>query len=191
MAQTNYDITFSLDGGVGVAPTSGAFTYDATTQTFSNFDVVFGGATYDLTSAANAPTINGPIPGPCSGVSGGLLAFMILDAECNTAGPFIALWESSDQGNPAQPFVFIDYFNIHGTENTSITGAPPAGATSTNTDSDGGWTISVAPAVSLPEPGALMILFANLAVMAFLARKRIALGYRQYMRTTCEPPLSQ
>jgi len=62
MAATTYDITFST--AYGPAPTSGSFTYDSTSHTFSNFDVVFGGATYDLTSAANTPSINHPSLAP-------------------------------------------------------------------------------------------------------------------------------
>lgn len=170
MAATTYDITFST--AYGPAPTSGSFTYDSTSHTFSNFDVVFGGATYDLTSAANAPSINPPIPGSCSGVSGGLVAFMILDAECTDTST--ASWEVGDQDSPAGSFVFVDYFNAGGNENAYISGTPPVGAISTNQNSEGGWSISqaVTPSTTVPEPASLPLLFTNLAVVSLLASVR-------------------
>jgi hypothetical protein len=94
-------------------------------------------------------------------------------------------WEAAGSG---ADFTFGDTVGSGPTavESRIIAEAPPVG-----TDyAYGTWTISAVTPTSVPEPGAFTLLFANLAVVALLARKRIALGYRQYMRTTCEPPPS-
>ena len=59
-----YKIHFSLTAG-STLPTSGSFSYDASTSTFANFIVVWNGDTFDLTSTANAPGVFVASPDPC------------------------------------------------------------------------------------------------------------------------------
>jgi hypothetical protein len=56
----DYSINFS---GVGTLPTLGGFTYDPSVG-FSNFVVTWFGLSFDLTSAANAPSVS--VNPPCS-----------------------------------------------------------------------------------------------------------------------------
>ncbi len=70
-----YDINFTTN--YGDAPTSGSFSYDPTTETFSDFIVVWDSVTFDLTSSANSPYTNDEL---CMGnLSGGAAGFTILD----------------------------------------------------------------------------------------------------------------
>ena len=69
----NYTMQFTATDGI--APTSGSFTYDGTT--FSNFLMEWDGVQFDLTAAANSPTVNTtPNCGP--GASGPLASFDLL-----------------------------------------------------------------------------------------------------------------
>src|SRR5262249_36580797 len=95
-AATIYTINFS---GGSPLPTSGSFTYDPVSG-FSNFSVVWDNFTFDMTAAANAPSISGT---GCSGeASTPSYGFAIMSqslAGC-TASPTY-FWRGSDlPGNP-------------------------------------------------------------------------------------------
>ena len=51
----DYSITFAPDSGL--APASGSFTYDSAVPLFTNFQVVWNGFDFDLTSSANDPLV--------------------------------------------------------------------------------------------------------------------------------------
>lgn len=55
-APISYDINFT---GGSPNPTSGSFTYDDAVPTFSNFVVTWNSITYDFTSTANSPFLQG------------------------------------------------------------------------------------------------------------------------------------
>lgn len=55
-----YAINFTVKEGA--SPQAATFTYDAATQTFSDFQVIWDSATFDLTTSANAPNIVGTVP---------------------------------------------------------------------------------------------------------------------------------
>jgi hypothetical protein len=48
-----YTIGFTLTSSTPL-PVSGSFSYDASTSTFANFDVLWDGDSFDLTAGANA-----------------------------------------------------------------------------------------------------------------------------------------
>ncbi len=78
-APVTYGINFTLTQGN--SPESASFTYVHTTQAFTNFVVIFGGIPFDLTAAANAPTIVGTVP--ClHGLTGAAATFELLDGKC-------------------------------------------------------------------------------------------------------------
>ena len=53
-----YDITFAgLANPAGIAATTGSFTYDSATQTFTNFIIDWDGIAFDFTASANAPVL--------------------------------------------------------------------------------------------------------------------------------------
>ncbi|MFN7937363.1 MAG: PEP-CTERM sorting domain-containing protein [Bryobacteraceae bacterium] len=70
-APTQYTIDFSLDGG-STKPQFGVFTYDPAVSQFTNFYVVWNGSLFDLTGAANAPTMGGACAGMPSSPAAGL-----------------------------------------------------------------------------------------------------------------------
>ena len=85
----NYTVVFSSvymgpatakqSGNNAPLPSSGSFTFDPTTQTFSNFIVDWDGAIVDLTSGANAPAIlKGTLPPDVTPGTGGEETFSLV-----------------------------------------------------------------------------------------------------------------
>lgn len=60
-AALSYNIDFNTSIGFGEAPTSGRFTYDTVLQVFTDFDVVWNGFVFDLTTGANDPSTSGAL----------------------------------------------------------------------------------------------------------------------------------
>ncbi len=168
-----YDISFL---GAG-APTAGSFTYDndnPASPFFTAFSVTWDGINFDLTSEANSPVTSGTYPGCASGSgAAATFAFMLGDCFPNPSG-VTTQWFGNVPESPGEAyFTFI-------TENNSTSSYfQVAGFTASNaTASDSGvWTAS-----EVPEPGTFLLV--GVAVCAFLARKRIALGFRQSARTS-------
>ncbi len=78
---TTYDITFS---GTGLNPTAGSFTYDSTNPSFSDFTVTWDGILFNLTAAANAPSITAPEPACLGGATGAAATFDLLSGDCDS-----------------------------------------------------------------------------------------------------------
>ena len=93
-------VTYRIDFTVaqGTSPEAATFTYDHATQAFTNFAVLFGGATFDLTASANAPAIVGTVP--ClHGLTGAAAGFALLNGKCGN-GVKGAHWGASMIGAP-------------------------------------------------------------------------------------------
>ncbi len=88
----SYAINFNFDGSSllppqdqdPILPTSGFFTYDASTQTFSNFHVLWNGFNFDMTLSANSPLMFYS-PSCVNGLSGAAASFAFLNGSCNPA----------------------------------------------------------------------------------------------------------
>jgi len=157
-----YDINFTQT--LGSSKPSGSFDYDPTTQTFSNFLVAYGGATLDVTAAANAPIIDAD----CGGLTTG---FAIMDGTtgCHTQ----QVWYFSG-GDRTDLFFFASQDNL-----VANTGALHSyerindySLTHSNYSTDGG-TFSISPAsTSVPEPLTLSLFGAAVAGAAAATRRR-------------------
>jgi hypothetical protein len=175
-AQT-YDLLFS-DSLV-----TGSFTWDPDSKTFQDFTVSGYGYSFDFDTEVNITgNFSNLVSDGCSTSNGQLALFndLTTDGACADSPQTYNL---QSLGGVEDLGSLEFYYNQ--TNDIALVSLPMVRSAQFSKDG----TYSVTPA-ALPEPGALTLLFANLAVVAFLARKRIALGYRQYMRTTCEPPPS-
>lgn len=163
-APITYFLSFTVT--VGVAPTSGSFTYDAADlpNAFSNFNVTWSGNTYDLAFSANSYHLINP---DCPAPNGPAGAFGILSGstDCGAGRSWFALSLadlSSDLNiftSDAAESIFLQ-FGIH-----NQPGLP-------GPFSRGHFTISPLTA-DAPEPATVattLIGFASLGLLA--ARKR-------------------
>jgi MYXO-CTERM domain-containing protein len=166
----DYTINFTTTSG-SPSPTSGSFTYDSTTDQFTNFIVDWDNLEFDLTASANAPA-NFGAPTGCSGASLPGYGFLLMSQAimgCNVtyewfgfAVPNIATAE----------FDFFASASINSvdaiiTDNPLPSGSAPVGAS-------GDWSIA---AVTTPEPSTAPPMLAGLGVLGLLVviRKRVAL----------------
>lgn len=160
---TTYTIDFSLytgpatpkqSGGIGPLPTSATFTYDPTTQLFSNFIVTWDGASFDLTSAANSPAIHVLPPNVTPG-TGGEETFSLLTGDPD------AFWAINGNSTNSY-FAFLDFdLPVSGPPSDIINVAASAnpvflypGPIPSSTQIESG-TFTV---VSTPEPSSLLLL---------------------------------
>jgi hypothetical protein len=166
----NYTITFT--GGPPI-PTSGTFTYDSTTPSFSNFQVIFDGRDFDFTSTANNPLdninpqINTGGPSCIGGTTGPQAVFDLL-----TACTSIAYWDSVSLSfsNPEEVAFGFDASDSNG--NIGMTGYYYNGDPSASFNQpyvSGGFTT----AAVTPEPGTAILWFTGIVLM-IVGRKRIA-----------------
>jgi hypothetical protein len=157
-----YNIDFTTTSGL--APTSGSFTYDAATTTFSNFIV-----DWDTISFSDLTTIANTEGGTCgASPSSPANAFLFLDTGCGGT----RAWTASV--GPESPFLEFASFFFTGTEGEidpdgfSIVSSQPL------IDAGGSFTIS--PATAVPEPasaGMFGLGFAGLLIAFRCYRARV------------------
>jgi hypothetical protein len=158
----NYTINFTT--GFGPAPTSGSFTYDSSTGTFSDFVVVWDGYSFNLTSSANATFLGSS---GCTGeASTGAYSFELLSQTLTCPSGPDYFWAGQPRVGPTQAFLFDA--EVSGSAYDQIgTYLPATGKTDS---SGGGWTIS---AVITPEPSELLLLGCGLlGLMLFVGLNR-------------------
>ena len=153
-----YNINFTTTSGT--APTSGGFTYDAMTTTFSAFTVVWNTITFDFTSTANSP-MNMPII-PCNG-TGPSAAFALLTKSdgCITPEWFSFLdrgigqfdFTESGVGGPGHALRY--FLSSDDRRSASSVG-----------------TYGVAPANATPEPNSIIAAATGLLAMGLLTHNR-------------------
>ena len=140
-------------------PTTGSFTYDSSTTTFTNFQVTWYSFVYDLTSEANSPT--GSHSDSCfAGASGAAASFALL-----TAGTCPAEWGASNftDGGGGSSVGFLEsnagQLQFFGTRefNPNVPGS--------NFGSFGKFSVA-----QVPEPASMLLLCAGVA--AVVARRR-------------------
>jgi hypothetical protein len=193
---TTYNITFQPPDTGSIAPAAGSFIYDSSSNTFYDFDVSWDGITFDLTPAANNPQIDSFTSGPCASDTGGVLGFAIMSESCGS--PAYDSWTATTGTDVSTNFSFFDSADPTDSVIASV-GVYGSGTTinASSSSTNNAWSIASAqgpapgPPTSMPESGALIMLFANLAAVAFFARKRVALGFRQATRAAFQPPPSR
>jgi hypothetical protein len=162
-SSVNYTISFTTSAG-SPGPTSGSFTYDSSTGTFSNFVVAWDGYSFDLTSSANSPF--DVHPSGCTGeASTGAFAFEILSKTLTCPSAPEYFWFGQPRVGPTQGFVFEDEVSASAYDQIG-TFLPATGATDS---AEGSWTIS---AVTTPEPSELLLLGSGLVGLMFAGLKR-------------------
>jgi hypothetical protein len=171
-----YTINFDLTTG-SLLPTSGSFYYDSSTSSFTNFDVVWDGVTFDLTSAANSFAFTSPTD-PCySGSTTGSQEVFLLMTTCSAdSNPLYyheaPAWDASSNIDPAY-FIFQTDALSAGVNQISLVGnfSPLASGVLARGDFESS---------SAPEPGSLALMLAGLfATMG----KRFSRGLHQAGRT--------
>jgi hypothetical protein len=186
----NYTIDFTLTQD-GPLPTSGSFSYDSSTSTFANFDVVWDGDTFDLTSAANAFTFSSPTD-PCfSGSTTGAQEIFQLMTACsgdNDASYYTAppQYEANiyPYGSPNYTnFQFLTTSTINPGPNQINLYTPALGTTGCPADTCYTYSAQVVgefeATADTPEPGTYAFVLIGLGLTM---RKRIATGLRQATR---------
>lgn len=167
---TTYDITFTLSAG-GVNATAGSFTYNDSTNKFSAFNVVWDGITFDLTSSANAPSLNGT---PCVTSTGGVLtggaaSFALLNHLCTFGAPDLTTdWFGKITSTTEFGLTTFDATNVN-----SITIYHSQGVAGGTAAGGGDWTLSTGtPPTPTPEPSAGLMMGTALMAMAALGMMR-------------------
>lgn len=177
---TTYTINFT---GGAILPTEGTFTYDPDTQTFTSFSVTWDSVFFDLTSSANAPGFGGggggTNPPICIGaLSGGAASFALLTGACTSPpinGNTFWLGTKVDVGHG---FLFESFDGLGG--KLVILEFIPQQLGEEANPSIGQWTTTeVIPPVSEPSS---VIPISIMLLAAFVARKRMAQGFRQATR---------
>ncbi len=154
---TTYDITFT---GSGTLPTSASFTYDSTVPQFSDFIVDWNGLSFNLTSIANNPSVEGAVP--CVGSdTGAALGFAMLTT-CDVPGN--AQWQANESGGVANFFLLAGTAAVCGELGpcdsiTEVLSTNPAD----NAGGSGSFTVTAVAAVT-PEPGTLTLSLSALLV---------------------------
>lgn len=161
-----YNIQFTTTSG-SPAPTSGSFFYDPDVPVFSNFFVVWNTITFDMTAAANAPSI---VLGTCNTAGNGAADTLdfLLHQNCGS-GQYSNGWRG-----------FGDDIGSEFTFGRSDDGSFPTNAISVSarglspdnyTDAEGTFSIRLAEA-PVPEPATLSMLTAAAALLAVRLRIR-------------------
>jgi hypothetical protein len=152
-----YDINFTTASGL--APTSGSFTYDASTTTFSNFSVVWDTISFsDFTIIANTEG------GSCGGSpSSAANAFLFLDTGCGGTRAWTASVESEFPPLEFASFSFPGTTGEIGPDGFSINSSQPL------IEAGGSFTIS--PATGVPEPASASLFALGFAGFVMALRR--------------------
>ena len=160
-----YTISFTLVSGV--APTSGSFTYDPSTEMFTQFDVVWDGLVFDMTADANNPTVDTSNPS-CPGGPG--FGFALMAKQLNSCAETYAY--SAQLMNHDANFHFGMYpVGAYYPDIISISVAAPSSDGAVY--GYGNWTITPTQA-PVPEPGTpgLFALGGTACILASRKRRR-------------------
>ena len=167
-APVKYNIQFTTTSG-SPTPASGSFFYDPDVPVFSNFFVVWNAQTYDMTSAANAPSF---ALGSCNTPGNGAADTFdfLLNQNCGS-GQYSNGWNGySDDSSTTFSFERLD-------DGSSFTDAiaiyTGVSATGNINMASGTFSISLAEA-PVPEPATLSLLTAAAALLAVRLRIRRA-----------------
>jgi hypothetical protein len=149
----------------GPPPSAGTFTYDASTQIFTDFSVTWDGLDFNLTSAANSPIIVAGGLSCLGGLTGGALGFALLDGACDNT-----TWTGSNIFNqPTGPY--FQFTAGSGNPSVVIYDTLSSSIPQDGTMAMGSFTITA----TVPEPSTrILASTVLLASLAFVARKRIA-----------------
>lgn len=172
---TDYTITFTGSPGT-LLPTAGSFEYDATTQSFLDFLVVWNGTTFDLTSSANSPDVLN-LPPDCVSISGpsdGAQLSLLLLSNCPLTNANAA-WIGSNQNEGLLPETTFDFYAPEGGSSSIDVGAQLA-PNGVDALASGSWTIE--ETVATPEPTTLILMLTGF-MLVFVLRKRKAQGLPQ------------
>jgi hypothetical protein len=160
----SFTIDFTLTSGSPL-PASGSFSYDASTGTFTGFDVVWDGDVFDLTSAANtSPYLPAYIEQPCilSGATTGPQEVFNLLTNCPTA-----YWAANDSSvSPTAPSFLIDVGVYDSVTSYGVDVISPGLPTAPPTTATGGFDATPAP-----EPGSCILMLIGLSLVM---RRRIS-----------------
>jgi hypothetical protein len=158
--------TLSFTATTGPAPTAGSFNYDAAApfaSRFTNFNVVWENAIFDLTAAAN--TNEQFVGTDCGTTASSQSVFTILSGQSVCANPALIAWDGGRPGG----IVTFDFRN----QELSGSGPPKASIAinastpfSEGPDASGTFSIS-----SAPEPSTLVL---SLLAGAYMLRRRVA-----------------
>jgi hypothetical protein len=165
-----YTINFTTTSG-SPSPTTGTFTYDPDTATFTAFTVEWDGLSFDLTASANSPTVGFSIPSCITG-TGGAASFALMTGSCAPPPSFGQTdWQADASGHDAT-FGFIT--EVMGCCDLVVYGnASPIDAPTVH--AFGTWTVTQQTS-PVPEPSSLILLA---PVCALLARRRIGTALRR------------
>jgi len=160
-AASSYEINFS---GSNPLPTSGTFTYDPTTATFSDFTVIWDGLTFDLTNSANNPAIGNAAPACVGSGTPGSQTFALLSGACDGPAQEFTGWEALDDSGVS----YLDFETeiINGIYFDSLTDSGlNQGQGST------GFTTGSFSITAVPEPSTTGMVICGLALVALGSRK--------------------
>jgi hypothetical protein len=149
----------------GPAPASGSFKYDPLVG-FSEFIVIWGGDIFDLTSAANAPTLSAGSTGCAGRASTQQYGFIINSETALGCTPSYA-WDGSFDGTGFTSFTFALSVLANA---DSIGQTQFVGQHQTPPNAHGTWSLSE---TAVPEPGSLTyMLLASLTIVGKRCWKR-------------------
>jgi PEP-CTERM motif len=160
-----YDINFTTTSGL--APTSGSFTYDAATTTFSNFIVDWDTVPLDFTLIANQD--GGCLGSPTSPAN----AFVFLSTGCGGTRTFDG--SLSDPGGLGFDVIFFELDGNQGDIAQFGTALPPS-VVPDAIDATVNGTFTISPVTAAPEPasaGMFGLGFAGLLIAFRCYRERV------------------
>lgn len=178
-APIGYVINFNFNGSSAlppsaqdpILPTSGSFTYDSATDTFSNFHVLWNGLNFDMTGSANNP-LDFYSPSCLNGLTDGAASFAFLEGSCNPPqGGGSTVWIVGRlQESPTFEFLSSDPSKGQGGVSALIDINDTVGGSPLALPSLGGWTVTQQVA-STPEPGGLALSVLAMGMLVMVRRR--------------------